>query len=82
MKFSDKLYICCIIFSMITVATISVLLIYASIFLFFKDNLTFADIGMGCLGIFLAVMSSWDIIRDGIRILKRMKEKFDDGRIY
>ena len=67
---------------MITVATISVLLIYASIFLFFKDNLTFADIGMGCLGIFLAVMSSWDIIRDGIRILKRMKEKFDDGRIY
>ena len=82
MKISDKLYICCIIFSMITVATISVLLIYASIFLFFKDNLTFADIGMGCLGIFLAVMSSWDIIRDGIRILKRMKEKFDDGRIY
>lgn len=84
MKFSDKLYICCIIFTMITVATISTLLIYASIVLFFKDNLnpTFADIGMGCLGTFFAVMISWDIIGDGIRILKGMKKKTDDGRIH
>ena len=82
MKMSDKLYICCIILSMITVATLSALLIYASIFLFFKDNLTFADIGMGCLGIFLAIMISWDIIGDSIRILKGMKKKTDDGRIH
>lgn len=82
MKMSDKLYICCIILSMINVAILSALLIYASIFLFFKDNLTFADIGMGCLGIFFAVMISWDIIGDGIRILKGMKKKIDDRRIY
>ena len=82
MKFSDKLYICCIIFSMITVATLSALLIYASIILFFKDNPTFADIGMGCLGVFLATMISWDIIGDGIRILERMKEKSNDRRIH
>ena len=82
MKMSDKLYICCIILSMINVATLSALLIYASIFLFFKDNPTFADIGAGCLGIFFAAMISWDIVRDGIRILKGMKKKTDDRRIY
>lgn len=82
MKFSDKLYICCIIFAMITVATLSILLTYGSIILFFKDNPTFADIGVGCLGTFFAVMTSWDIIRDGIRILKGMKKKTDDGRIH
>lgn len=82
MKISDKLYICCIILSMITVAALSILLIYASVILFFKDNFTFADIGIGCLGILFAVMISWDIIRDGIRILKGMKKKIDDGRIH
>lgn len=82
MKISDKLYICCIIFSMITIAAISALLIYASIILFFKDGSTFTDIGMGCLGIFLAIMISWDIIGDSIRILKGMKKKTNDGRIH
>ena len=82
MKISDKLYICCIIFTMITVATISTLLIYASIVLYFTNNPTFADIGMGCLGTFFAVMISWDIIGDGIRILKGMKKKTDDRRIH
>ena len=82
MKFSDKLYICCIIFTMITVATISTLLVYASIVLYFTNNPTFADIGMGCLGTFFAVMISWDIIGDGIQILERMKEKSNDRRIY
>ena len=82
MKMSDKLYICCIILSMITVATLSALLIYASIVLYFTDNATLTDIGIGCLGTFFAVMISWDIIRDGIRILKGMKKKTDDGRIH
>ena len=82
MKISDKLYICCIIFSMITIAALSILLIYGSVILFFKDNPTFSDIGIGCLGIFFATMMSWDIISDGIRILKRMKEKFNDRRIH
>lgn len=67
---------------MITVATLSALLIYASIILFFKDNPTFADFGIGCLGIFFAAMISWDIIGDGIQILERMKEKSNDRRIH
>lgn len=82
MKISDKLYICCIILSMITIAALSALLIYASIVLYFTNNPTFADIGMGCLGTFFAVMISWDIVRDGIRILKGMKKKNDDRRIH
>lgn len=82
MKFSDKLYICCIIFTMITVATISTLLIYASIVLHFTNNPTFADICIGGLGTFFAVMISWDIVKDGIQILKGMKKKTDDGRIH
>lgn len=67
---------------MIIVAALSALLIYASIILYFTNNPTFADIGIGCLGTFFAVMISWDIIRDGIRILRGMKKKTDDGRIH
>lgn len=54
MKFSDKLYTCCIIFIMITIAIISTLLIYALIILYFTNNSTFADIGMSCLETFFA----------------------------
>lgn len=67
---------------MITVVTLSALLIYASIVLYFTNNPTFVDIGIGCLGTFFAVMISWDIVKDGIQILKGMKKKTDDGRIH